>query len=91
MDEVFYGNPLSVINNELSPIDLYNIKFVNKTLNDKIDCNLIKISINGVIYDRLKSIFDDVYMFLDLLDQCNGVISDSFILQCILEETWENI
>ena len=45
----------------------------------------------GKILRRLKSIFGDIYDdFIDMMKNDNIVISGSFILQCIYNESWEN-
>ncbi len=42
MEETLHGDPFTIITNSLSPIDIYNIKFTNKTFYDQITYKVLK-------------------------------------------------
>lgn len=90
MENVLYGDPLTYhISTYLLPKDLYNIKYVNKTFYQFINTKMITRSINKEIYKRLLTYFGQYTdHFLELLYENNGIISGSFILQCILGVYW---
>ena len=88
--EVFYGDPFKEeIVKYLDPKDLYNIRYVSKNFCNIITFKMIKDTIKNNIYQRLRRILGDhTDKFLELLTENSGVISGSFILQCILNETY---
>lgn len=82
----FYGDFLK----EVTPLTLYKLKFLNKTFNDIITFDMIKSSIIKEICRRLSAIFvNKLGVFLALWGKNGGIISSSFILQCILDEYWD--
>src|SRR5437762_2808080 len=88
--KVLYGDPFKEeIVKYLDPKDLYNIKYVSKDFYGIITFKMIKDTINLCIYQRLQKILGDhTDKFLELLSENSGVISGSFLLQCILNETY---
>lgn len=75
----------------LLPLDLYKLRFTNKFYLDNITLLTIKQSILRQINLRLSSIFGDkLDEFKKLLNDTKGAISGSFIVQCILDEYWNN-
>jgi len=87
-----YGNPFDhIIVNFLNMKDIYNLRFVNKRFFGKIDENYILRIIKSRLECKLKSVFGNDYnLFVLAMSQSKAVLSGSFILQCILGETWEN-
>lgn len=69
--------------------DIINLKVTNKSYYDNIDINDI---ISNKITKRLKTIFEDKWEgFSKELERSGAVISGSFIIQCILDEQWDDV
>lgn len=73
----------------VKPVDLYNWCRINKNYNTMLR-TLIKRSVLSEIENRLRDIFDDLPQFLQILAKSKSVISGSFIIQCILNEYWND-
>lgn len=79
------------ISDYLSVKDMYNLSLTSKyfltLINEKFLNELIVKKITG----NLKKVFEEDYAsFARMMHETGGVISGSFILQCILNEKWEN-
>ena len=73
----------------LHPKDIYNLRLINNQLSSTIKYDIININMRKHIRLRLFEIFEiNTDKFLDLLEQNQGIISGSFILQSILNERW---
>lgn len=92
MEDVLYGDPFRYhISKYLQPKDLYNIKCTNKAYNEIINKKIIMSSIKTIIFQRLTEYFGDLTThFINLLQENNGIISGSFLVQCILNEYWDD-
>lgn len=79
-----------VISKNLNITDLIQYNATTK-LNHSLGQALIYNHITEIIIKRLKSIFGSKYdEFYVVLNEMGGIISGSFILQCILEEEWKS-
>lgn len=92
MDEVIFGDPFFYhIIHYFSPKDLYNLIQTCKFYREFITFNYFEQQIIVEINRRLYEIFgDDLSGFKKMLKETKSVISGSFIIQCALEEYWEN-
>lgn len=78
------------IYHHISIIDIYNFSLTCKKYSN-IDKLKLLNRLNDIIDIRLNKIFGDKTIdFYDILEKTGGIISGSFILQCILNEKWES-
>jgi hypothetical protein len=72
-----------------SIFDVYNLSITCKTLSYLHD--KMSLVLNKIIDTRLYEIFgNETQIFKQLLEETGGIISGSFVLQCILNEKWDN-
>lgn len=90
-EDVLYGDPFRyVISTFLSPRELYRLRSVNRMYRHLITDNLIYETTILEINRRLSQILGDhLENFYQVLQQVDGGISGSLILQCLLGESWE--
>lgn len=85
------SDPFGIILTLLNPIDLFMLKLTNKYFMRKINRDIVFRQILISINHRLTDIFGDkVAKFKEIMIQTRSVISGSFIIQCVLNEYWEN-
>jgi len=72
--------------------DIYCLSLVNKTLHKRLDETYIMNGIKDRITLRLQKIFSvgDYKTFTDIMEKSRAILSGSFIIQCILNEYWDN-
>lgn len=91
MDLILHGDIFtSHIYQNLSIINIYNLSLTCKAYSN---INKIKLvdRLNEIINIRLEKIFGDkISEFYSILQNTGGIISGSYILQCILNEKWDN-
>lgn len=86
--EDYYGTDFL---KEFNPLTLHKLRLTNKLFSKTITNEIIHESILREINRRLTIIFDDkLYEFKCLLSETKAVISGSFIIQCMLDEYYEN-
>jgi hypothetical protein len=92
MDAVFYGNVFdNLIIGYLDMKDIYNISLVNRQFEKIIDGAYIMKTIKSRIEGKLSLIFGKHYdAFVRMMVKYKAILSGSFILQCILNEKWNN-
>ena len=92
MESVFHGNVFdNIIVDYIRMKDIFNLRFVNSTFRKRIDENYLMKLIRAKIEKRLRSIFKSNYAkFVEAMHKANAIMSGSFILQCILDEVWDN-
>ncbi len=84
--DVFWHN----IINYLSPIDLYNLVQTCKYYEQNINMQHVKNNTIKQLNNKLSNIFGPkLPEFKNILQDVNGIISGSCILQSILGEKWE--
>lgn len=92
LSNVFFGNTFDyVMANYLSIKDIYRLSLVSSAFYKKINRDYMTIHMQRRIEAKLKEIFNSEYgIFIKKMHEARAVISGSFILQCILNEKWEN-
>lgn len=86
-----FGDALYVIAKFLNVKDIYSLSLVTRRGYRKIDKAFIMVHIKEWITFELKAIFGDHYeRFVDAMIEAEAVLSGSFIIQCILNERWDN-
>uniref|UniRef100_A0A6C0C6K8 Uncharacterized protein n=1 Tax=viral metagenome TaxID=1070528 RepID=A0A6C0C6K8_9ZZZZ len=92
MEVILFGDVFDhIIIPFLVPIDLYNLVQTCRKYQKKIKMSHIKKSTIREMNRRLYRIFGrDLDGFKSALKNSNGIISGSFVLQCILGEKWDN-
>jgi hypothetical protein len=91
VDSVLFGDPFTHIFNNLCVKDLYELYLTTPKYKSLFTPQTINQVLINKINDRLKYIFQDQYDNFKLaLKTDKAVISGSFIIQCILGETWSN-
>lgn len=75
----------------LTPIDLFVLRQVNKGLKTLITKTVIHEAIIRQVNSRLYKIFrNKTTEFKQAIRECKGIISGSFIIQCILNKFWKS-
>ena len=92
MQAVLCGNVFDhIIVNFISMKDIFNLRFVWSQFRNRIDEKYLMKLIKIKIERRLKNIFKNNYgQFVNAIFQNKAIISGSFLLQCILDEVWDN-
>ena len=94
--KVFIGNIFdNIIVKYLKITDLNTLRFTYSFIFRKMKDECLLKHIKTRMIGRLKKIFNcDEYTkydsFVDIMIKTKAIISGSFVLQCILDETWEN-
>ena len=87
--------PLDIIQNEIgkyfTTIDIYKLAITMPQFRSIYFASLIKRLIIKEITNRLKLMMGNKYEdFVKLMKELHGFISGSFIIQCMLNEKWDN-
>lgn len=96
MDEVIHqvllGNVFDhIISKYLTPKDIWHLGFVDKKLRSKLNLIYIHSESKKRVIERLKNIFGQNYNeFVKIMIKTRAIISGSFIIQCVLNEYWDN-
>ena len=92
LDCTLYGNPFdNIIANYLNMRDIFNLKSVNRRFYYKLDNKYIFKTIKSRIENKLKKVFRNNYnSFVSHMIKSRAVLSGSFILQVLINETWDN-
>jgi ribonuclease HII len=90
-ESIFIGDIYNYhINRYLNTIELLNVMNVSKAFLTQ-GRKLLKPHICNTVIERLQTILGDKYKdFRQVLTDTGAVISGSFVLQCILGETWKS-
>ncbi len=88
-EQVFNGDPFyGIIVNYLSIKDLLTLQQMPEFLH--MDQVIEERILSSIEYRLNKYYGDKTWEFKQLLEQCHGLISGSFLIQCILEEDWSS-
>lgn len=89
MEIVLFGDTFDIIRCLLIPIDLHRLRLSCKRYNHQLTDSDTFIATISEMKRRLNTIFDGKYCELErVLQMSNGMISGSFVIQCMLGETW---
>jgi hypothetical protein len=92
MEQVMFGDPFynHIIPN-ISAADIHNLVQTCKKYKNSVTRRHIETSIINSINNRLRKIFEDKFEdFKNVLKKTGSVISGSFIIQCILDEYYDD-
>lgn len=90
LNKTIFGNPLSIIIKYISLTDLYNLSLICKKMYKILHNKILPIFKSNIV-NNLKYIFKDQYIiFIKQMYKYQAKIYGSFIIQCLLEETYDN-
>lgn len=90
-NQILAGDTFNIISEYLSVKDIHHLSLVNKILYNKITFKYILEFIKKKIKNRLQNILSENYdKFINILAKTKAVIHGSFIIQCILDESWDD-
>jgi hypothetical protein len=90
--QVLLGNVFDhIISKYLTPKDILHLGFADTLLRSKLNLLYIHSQIKKRVFERLRIIFREDYKeFINTMIKTNAIISGSFIIQCVLNEYWDN-
>jgi len=90
--QVLLGNVFDhIISKYLNSKDILHLGLSNRKLRSKLNLLYIHPQVKKRVSERLKTIFGEYYEeFVNDMIITKGIISGSFIIQCVLNEFWDN-